>query len=127
MSPAEFDTGAAEVRRVHGDMRVFMEGLATRLEGALPALSVVERQRDGLFSRQSHVCRITVNLERFVYAVALANGQVKCRRAKTVRGVTLSSEDMALPAWLDALNADLRLLGEQAGAAHDALHDFLMS
>ena len=127
MSPAEFDTGAAEIRRGHGDMRAFMEGLAARLEGALPGAVVVDRERDGLFSRTSHAASVTVTLERWVYAVALVHGHAKCRRAKTVRGVTLSSEEMTLPAWLAALSADLRTLGDQAGAAHDALHDFLMS
>jgi hypothetical protein len=34
---------------------------------------------------------------------------------------------MAVPEWLAALNADVQLLAERAGAAHGVLHDFLMS
>ncbi len=127
MGSGEFDAGAAEVRRAHGDMRAFLAGLAARLEGALPTMVTVERERDGLFSRQTHVSCVTVILDSWVYRAALVHGQAKCHRAKAVRGVTLSSQDMTLPAWLEALNGELRGLGQQSAAAHDALHDFLMS
>ena len=126
MSQTEFDAGAAAVRRAQGDMRAFLEGLAVRLQGALPGQVAVERASDGLFSGRTHVARISVTLDQWVLDIALRHGHTQCRRAKSVRGVTLRTEEMALPAWLGALGAELRTLGEQSGAAHEALHDFLM-
>ena len=41
--------------------------------------------------------------------------------------MTLKSEPMDFPEWLNALNADVQRLAERAGATHDVLHDFLMS
>jgi hypothetical protein len=49
------------------------------------------------------------------------------QRAKVVRGVTLKSETMAVPAWLAALNDEIGALAAEAGAAHTVIHDFLMS
>lgn len=70
--------------------------------------------------------RIAVTLDQWVLEIALHHGRAQCRRAKSVHGVTLRTEEMTLPAWLGALGAELRALGEQSGAAHEALHDFLM-
>jgi hypothetical protein len=59
--------------------------------------------------------------------VALENKRLTARRSKAVRGVTLKSEPLDFPDWLAALNADIQSLAERDGAAHDVLHDFLMS
>ena len=124
---SDFDLSAAWYRRAQGDLRAFLEAFATRMEGAIPGHVTVERRRDGLFSKTSHVTKIAIDTGPNVYFVALENKRLAARRSKAVRGVTLKSEPLDFPDWLAALNADIKRLAERDGAAHDVLHDFLMS
>jgi hypothetical protein len=125
--PGEFDLTAAWYRKVQGDLRAFLEGFATRLEGAIPGHVTVERKRDGLFSKISHVAQVTIDTGPNLYTLRVDHNHLSAVRAKLVRGVTLKSEVLDLSEWLAALTADLKRLTELTGAAHDVLQDFLMS
>jgi hypothetical protein len=120
-----FDLDAAALRRSETDIRAFLEALAVRLEGALPGRVRVERKRDGLLSKTSHVAQITVEAQSAVLVLQVARGQLSATRAKQVRGVTISSGAIGVPEWLAAVRAEVQVLAEQAGAAGDTLHDFL--
>ena len=104
-----------------------MEAFAVRLEGAIPGRVAVERHKDGLFAKASHAARISVEAHDHVYVLELQKGHLSAQRSKAVRGVTLSTEHMEVPAWLNALHGDIQTLAEHAGAAQNVLHDFLMS
>jgi hypothetical protein len=125
--PSEFDLSAAWIRRAQGDLKAFMEGFAVRLEGAVPGNVTVERKRDGLFSKTSHVVKVSIDIEPNVYSLAIDGSRLSALRAKVVRGVALKSEQMAVPEWLDAVHRDMQALAEHAGAARNVIHDFLMS
>ncbi len=60
VEPDPFDLDAAGIRRAMTDLRAFMEALAVWLQGALPDRVTVDRRRDGLLSRTSHVHEITL-------------------------------------------------------------------
>lgn len=126
-APGDFDLSMAWYRRAQGDLRAFIEAFAARMDGALPGRVKIERRRDGLFSRTSHVVKVTIAGDLNAYTLALDDNRLSAWRTKSVRGVTLKSEPMDFPEWLAVLNADLQLLAEQASAAHNVLHDFLMS
>ncbi|HJU16579.1 MAG TPA: hypothetical protein VJ770_08905 [Stellaceae bacterium] len=123
----DFDLSMAWYRKAQSDLRAFMEAFAVRMAGAAPDRVKVERRRDGLFSRTSHVARVTIASDPNVYVLSFDNSHLSAHRAKAVRGVILKSEPMDFPEWLAALNADLQRLAERAGAAQNVLHDFLMS
>jgi hypothetical protein len=123
--PDEFDIEAALLRRSQGDLRAFMEALAVRLEGALPQQVSVERRKDGLLSKVSHVARIEVRTEKAIYSLSLIKGLLSATRAKRVRGVVISTATVTAAAWLGEVRAEVSALAEQAGAAADILHDFL--
>ncbi len=125
--PGDFDMNAAWLRKAQGDVRAFLEGFAARMEGAIPGRVTVERKRDGLFSKSSHVVTVSIATEHDVYVLALDKAMLSARRTKAVRGVTLRSESMPVPDWLTALNREVQVLAEQAGSAQSVLHDFLMS
>jgi hypothetical protein len=125
--PGEFDLSTAWYRKAQGDLRAFLEGFATRLEGAIPGHVTVERKPDGFFSSMSHVVKVAIDVGANLYVVALERNHLTALRAKSVRGVTLKTETLDFPDWLNALNADIQQLAERAGVAHDVLHDFLMS
>ena len=120
-----FDLDAAEVRRSTGDLRAFSSALAARLEGALPGRVVVKRIKDGLFSKESHVSLIEVRGERAVHQLAFAHGGVTATRAKSVRGVVISTTPVSVPEWLAGVRDEVQGLADAGGSAADVLHGFL--
>jgi hypothetical protein len=123
--PDDFDVEAAWLRRAQGDLRAFMEALAVRLEGALPQHVSVERHRDGLLSKTSHVAKIELRTDAANYAISLNKGVLAATRAKVVRGVAISTASVAAGRWLADVRAEVRNLAEMSGDSADVLHDFL--
>ena len=126
VGPEDFDLGAAWLRRAQGDLGAFVEALAVRLEAALLGAVTVERRRDGLFSRKAHVAAIAVRTPTGVLSLKAGHGHLLATRTKVVRGVSIGSEEITVPAWLDEVLRSTRTLGQEADAAHEALHTFLM-
>lgn len=120
-----FDLDAAGVRRSTGDLRAFSSALATRLEGALPDRVVVKRVRDGLFSKESHVSEIEVRGERAVHRLTFTHGGVSATRAKSVRGVVISTAAVSAKDWLAGVRDEVQALADAGGSAVDVLHGFL--
>jgi hypothetical protein len=125
--PSELDLSAAWFRRAQGDFKTFIAAFGARMEGAIPGRVTLERKRDGFFSTQSHVVRVLIETEANIYSLALIQNRLVAFRTKSVRGVTLKTEEIPVPDWLQALDADIRRLAEHAGSAQSVLHDFLMS
>ncbi|MDQ0472399.1 hypothetical protein [Labrys wisconsinensis] len=125
--PSEFDLSAAWIRRAQGDLKAFLEAFAVRMESALPDHVVVERRRDGFFSSTRHVTGVTVRTDGDVFILGMAGARLVARRQKLVRGVAVKTEVLGMPEWLVALDREVKLLAEQAGAAQSALHGLLMS
>ena len=123
--PDDFDLNAAWLRRSQGDMRAFMEAFAVRLEGALPGRVTVERRRDGLLSKTSHVAKVTIQGDKAVYQISNDKSGVSATRSKLVRGVAISSSVLPVPEWLTEIRGEVRSLAGQSGDAADVLHDFL--
>ena len=123
--PDEFDLEAAVLRRSQVDLRAFMEALAVRLEGALPQQVSVERRRDGLLSKTSHVAGIEVRTEKAIYTLTLLKGVLTATRAKVVRDVVISTSSVTAAVWLGEVRAEVSSLAQKSGDAADILHDFL--
>jgi len=123
----DFDLSAAWFRKAQTDIKAFMEGFVARMESALPGRVRVDRKRDGLFSSTSHAVKIEIDTGQNIYQLTLEHGRMIAHRTKAVRGVTLKSEELAVPEWLEALNHDVQHLADHADSAHGVLHDFLMS
>ena len=123
--PDAFDLNAALLRRSQVDIRAFTEALAVRLEGALPGRVSVDRRRDGLLSKTSHVAKIILTCDKAVYELVQDKGGLTASRAKIVRGVAISSSALPVPEWLDRVRAEVQALADEHGAASDVLHDFL--
>ncbi len=82
-----------------------VEVLASRLEQALPGLTLVERHRVGGFrSKTREVQRIAVSLGEEQFEVLRAGAAVRCTRHKVVRGITLSRQEISMADWIDELN-----------------------
>jgi hypothetical protein len=125
VEPESFDLEAAWLRRAQTDLAAFMEALAVRLEGALPQHVTVERRKDGLFSKASHVRAITLRGDKAEFRLTRAGGVAEAVRAKVVRGVVISTNAIPMEQWLSEIRAELSALAGRATAAADVLHDFL--
>lgn len=107
-----FELLAASLRADAGDTAAFLEALATKLGGALPQRTQIERG-GGLFSRAHPVRRIGVNLGEWEYVVtAQPGGALESSRTHAVRGITLKSEPVALDQWIEELSAELAALAQ---------------
>lgn len=121
----DFDLDAAVLRRSQTDLQAFMEALAVRLEGALPGRVKVERRRDGLFAKTSHAAKIAFHSDKAVYELSFGKAGLAASRTKLVRDVAISSTTIDPAQWLTEVRQEVSALADKAGAAGDALHDFL--
>jgi len=102
--PVEFELVAASLRADAGDLRVFVEALATKLEQSFPGRCRV--QRAGLLGK-GDVRQISVAVGDTRYELVHDDGAVSARRSSVVRGITLKNEELGLDEWIDALAAQV--------------------
>jgi hypothetical protein len=125
-APEAFELLAASLRADSDDLSTFVEVLAGKLEGALPGRAQVERHARKLLSHDMVVRRIAVDLGDVRYTLEMpAPGQAETRRAKVVRGIVLSTEQLELPAWTESLARDLARQAASSEQARLALERLL--
>jgi hypothetical protein len=107
----QFELLAASLRADTRDLKTFVEALASKMEGALPAQTNVERRGGGLFSKEKRVHRIQIRLGDMRYELVAEGGGVETSRARAVRGIVLKTEQVPLTDWVDDLS---RVLAEAA-------------
>ena len=123
----DFDLSAAYVRKAQGDLQAFMEGLAARLEPALPNAVTVTRKRRSLFSNATRTTAIVLTTDTGLLTLSLDQGRLEARRTKVVRGVSIGSQVISVPAWLEELTRMTAVAGADAQASQASLYAFLMS
>jgi hypothetical protein len=99
----DLDLAAAQLRADGADLPAFVEALAVRLEGALPRLVTVERRRAGFLSGRREVARIACRLGDETFTLAQDGAQLTTRREKTVRGITLKTDELPVDRWVAEL------------------------
>jgi hypothetical protein len=110
--PLALDLIAASLRADRSDLGAYVEGLAAKLEEAVPGLVRIERTRQGLFGPKL-VRRIALDAggER----LELRRGdrdQLECTRGRMSGGIVLKTEPLGSDEWTQALT---RLLSLEAG------------
>lgn len=123
MGERHFDLAASTLGAELSDARALTEALAVKLEAALPAQTKVWRR--GMLSRQKRVERIEVRLGEETFTLALNGSATETARARTVGGIVIRREPLALAAWLDALSRALEAEAERSEAARQALERLL--
>jgi hypothetical protein len=120
-----FEVLASSLRADAGDARTFLEVLATKFGGALPARTVVERESH-LFSREKPVKSVSITLGEFRYQIGHTHGVLEAQRTRVVRGIALKTEALSVDEWLNALSEDLMQLAQQSAQDRAALQRMLM-
>lgn len=120
-----FELLASSLRADAGDLKAFVEALATKLEGALPERTAVERKSAGLFSKEKRVRRITVDMGNNRYQLSADDGRVQATRGTAVRGIVLKTDMLPLDEWIDELSRDLTDEAQRSERARLALQRLL--
>jgi hypothetical protein len=117
----DIDLIAAALRSDAGDLRVYLDVLASKLEAALPEMVAVERRRQGLLGPRV-IARLTVSCgdERFILEPA-GDGSLRATRAHIVRGIVLDRDELDVDGWVSALSESLGQHARQTEAGRQAL------
>jgi hypothetical protein len=100
----DLDLVAAALRADLSDISAFVEGLAMRLEQALPGLVQVKRSKSG-FRGPRQVTEITVNAGDERLQLQRSGGQIQTVRARLSGGIVLKTEALEIDSWLSSLAA----------------------
>jgi hypothetical protein len=121
----DLDLIAGSLRADMGDLNAFVEGLAVKLEAAMPGLVHVERRRAGVFGPKV-VRRITVDAAAQRLELEATGGSVDTRCAKVSGGIVLKTEPLATDAWLAALGEALAAEARRSETTRRALERLLI-
>ena len=102
-SSPDLDLVAAALRADLSDVAAFVEGLATRLELALPGLVQVKRSRAG-FRGPKVVSEITVQAGDERLQLQREGGIVQPSRCRVSGGIVIKTEALDIDTWLSALS-----------------------
>jgi len=103
----ELDLLASSLRSDSSDLAAFVEGLAVKLEDALPGRVRIDRVRRG-FRGPKLVRRIAVDAGGERLELLRGGGvSVETRRARVSGGITLKTEALDIDSWISALSGAL--------------------
>jgi hypothetical protein len=122
-----FDLTAAGLRADGADVAGLVEVLASRLEGALPSLCVVERRRRGVLSRHTEVAHVAVQLGHRRFLLHWDRRELVAEVESTVHDMRRTTDEVPLGVWLAALDAELREHAASNAEARVALERLLDS
>jgi len=120
-----FDLSAASWRHGHADEATYVEALAMRLEKSLPGLVQVQRDHH-LFAKTHKIVLIEARLSDSVFSLKEERGRFVAQRAKSVRGIVISTKELQLDEWLQELSVALSSYAREHAEAHRALDEFLL-
>jgi hypothetical protein len=125
MSPvSQFDLLAASLRAETGDLKAFVDVLASKLVETFPHRVRVERA-GRLFGGRQRVKGLSIALGDNHYELECDEGQIKCRRRNVVRGVSLKTEQLSLEQWIDSISEALTQVAAQTESDRVALERLL--
>lgn len=127
MTEAHFDLAAAGIRADGADLESGIEALARKLEISLPGSCRVRRRRRGLLSSQKRVTGIEVDLGNTHLWLRLEGGAVAAGRSSRIHDMRRKDEVLSLPAWLEAIETELRDSADSSREAREALERLLDS
>ncbi len=126
MHAFDIDGLAASLRADTSDVEAFVEGLAVKLEDAMPGRVRVERARRGLRGPKL-VRAISVEADDGRLELARSErGAVETRRARLSGGIVIKSEALEIDRWLGALGAALAAEAGRSERTRQALERLLL-
>src|ERR1700739_2781299 len=96
------DLLAASLRADSSDLSAFVEGLAAKLEQAMPGRVRVDRRRSGMFGPKA-VRSVSIDLGDRRLELRSEGGAVQTRCARLSGGIVLKNEVLETDEWLGGL------------------------
>ena len=121
----DVDVVAAMLRDDQRENSDFLGHLAVKLTGALPQQTTVE-ETSAFFSRKKTVQSVTVAFADAHYTLQREKHGPVGRKAKIVRGVRLSTQELGVEAWIAELAAHIQALAKESATAREALEKFIL-
>jgi hypothetical protein len=123
----ELDLLASSLRADVSDLGAFVEGLAAKLEGAVPGLVRVERARAGMFGPKN-IKKITVSAggDRLELVCDGGRDRVQTQRCRVSGGITLKTEPLDIDTWLASLTQALSAEAAQSQQTRQARERLLL-
>ncbi len=125
MASLDLDLLAASLRADGSDLEAFVEGLAVKLEEALPGRVRVQRRRSGLRGRKL-VQRIALDAGGLRLELLAGDGTIETRCARLSGGIVLKTETLDTDAWLAALGEALADESRRSEITRQALERLLI-
>jgi hypothetical protein len=123
-APLDFDRQAAWMRRFSSDAESNLAAFALRLREAMPELVTVHEQK-GFFSKSGKITGVAVELGDRRYALDIVHGRLQARIGMVVRGITLSTREVAPDAWFAELSAETQKASTHAQSLSQSLQNFM--
>lgn len=123
--PLDLDLVASALRADLSDIAAFVEGLATRLETALPGSVTVKRVKSG-FRGPKLVSEISYDGGGERLELHRRGDDVRVLRAKTSGGIVLKTEEVDIETWLTDLTQLVAVQAERSERTRQALQRLVL-
>jgi hypothetical protein len=124
-SSLDLDLVASALRADLNDISAFVEGLAVRLEQALPGFVKVTRTRQG-FRGPKLVSEIAVETADGKLELIRQGGDVRAMRSRTSGGIVLKREEVGVDDWLTALTSVAAEQAQRSERTRQALQKLVL-
>jgi hypothetical protein len=121
----DFDLIAASLRADMTDLDAFFEGLAAKLEAAVPQAVRITRAKLG-FRGPKVVAAITIMTGPVSLELKRAGAQLQATKARVSGGIVLKTEQLDVEEWLTELTGALKALAGASERARLALERVLL-
>ena len=119
------DLLAASLRADSSDLNAFVEGLAAKLEQAVPGRVRVDRRRSGMFGSKA-VRSVAVDLGDRRLELRSDGGRVETRCARLSGGIVLKNDALETDQWLAVLGDALAAEARRSDTTRKALERLLI-
>ena len=124
-SDPDLDLVAAALRADLSDIAAFVEGLATRLEAALPGFVEIKRIRNG-FRGPKLVAEIVVTAGDQRLVLKRDGGRVNATRSRFSGGIAIKTDTLELDAWLKLLAEAVAVQARSSERTRQALQRLVL-
>jgi hypothetical protein len=121
----DLDLVAAALRADLTDIAAFVEGLAVRLELALPGLVQIKRAKTG-FRGPKVVSEIVVQAGDERLQLHRDGGMVQASRCRVSGGITIKTESLDIDTWLSALSVAVAAQAQRSERTRLALQQIVL-
>ena len=121
----DLDLVSAALRADLSDIAAFVEGLATRLEAALPGFVEIKRIRNG-FRGPKLVAEIVVTAGDQRLVLKREGGRVSATRSRFSGGIAIKTDTLELDAWLKLLAEAVAVQARSSERTRQALQRLVL-